>query len=186
MKIILGSKSPRRKELMEALGLNFEIRVKEVDETFPEDMEIDKIAVHIAATKCAALVSDLQPGELLICADTIVVLNDKVYGKPTNRSEAIQMLGELSGKTHTVITGVQINTMKDSESFFVKTLVTIKTLSQTEIEYYIDNHNPYDKAGSYGIQDWFGLTCVERIEGSYTNVVGLPTAELYSVLKSFI
>ncbi len=185
MKIILGSKSPRRKELLNLLGYSFELRTLDTDESFPLDLPISEIPVYIANKKAEALLPSLVENELLITADTIVVLNNEVLGKPMDAADAKEMLAKLSGKTHQVITGVCVNTLEKSVHKSVTTKVSFKDLSPSEIHFYVENYKPFDKAGSYGIQEYIGLIGIEKIEGSYTNVVGLPTAELAEMLKSF-
>jgi len=185
MKIILGSKSPRRKELLSLLGYSFEIRTLDTDESFPLSTPIGEIPILIANKKAEALIPTLKENELLITADTIVVLNDEVLGKPLNESDAREMLLKLSRNIHTVITGVCIHTKTQSIKKSVSTKVTFKELLLTDINFYIENYKPFDKAGSYGIQEYIGLIGIAKIEGSYTNVVGLPTAEVEEILKTF-
>lgn len=185
MKLVLGSKSPRRKELLGQLGYTFDIRTKETDESFPADMHFTEVAQFIAEKKSADIMLDLGDDELLICADTIVVIDDLILGKPTNREEAIEMLGQLSGRKHLVITGVVIASLEKKISFKVSTSVFFHPLSGEEIRQYVDQFKPFDKAGSYGIQEWIGCAAIQRIEGSYNNVVGLPTHEVYQALKEF-
>ncbi len=183
MKLVLGSKSPRRKELLKNMGYTFEIRVQETDESYPPDLKMEEIPIHIARQKAAALKETLQPDETLLTSDTIVVLNDEVMGKPEDRNQAMEMLTKLSGKTHQVISGLCLWSGDRELVQSVTTHVTFRTLSQATIEHYIDTYKPYDKAGAYGIQEWIGLIGVEKIEGSYTNVVGLPTTELAVLLE---
>lgn len=185
MKLILGSKSPRRKELLAGLGFDFEVRTKETDESFPAEMQPNDVALYIASKKAAELVSELTEEELLICADTVVIIDSTILGKPESREEAIGMLRALSGKTHSVITGVVLVSLKKEVRLSVATSVVFNSLGLEEIENYIDTYQPFDKAGSYGIQEWIGYAAIERIEGSYTNVVGLPTHEVYQALKQF-
>ena len=185
MKLILGSKSPRRKELLAGLGFDFEVRTKETDESFPAEMQPSDVALYIASKKAAELVSEITETELLICADTVVIIDSIILGKPESRDEAIGMLRALSGKTHTVITGVVLVSLKKEVRLSVATSVVFNSLGLEEIENYIDTYRPFDKAGSYGIQEWIGYAAIERIEGSYTNVVGLPTHEVYRALKQF-
>ena len=185
MKLILGSKSPRRKELLAGLGFDFEVRTKETDESFSSEMQPIDVALFIASKKAAELASDLTDEEILICADTVVIIDSIILGKPANREEAIEMLLGLSGRTHTVVTGVVIASLQKEIQLSVSTSVVFHTLGLEEIENYIDTYQPFDKAGSYGIQEWIGYAAIERIEGSYTNVVGLPTHEVYQALKQF-
>jgi len=184
-RIILGSNSPRRQELMTKLGLNFEVLVREVDETFPAQFRREDIAMFLARKKALAYKADVADGGIVITADTIVALDELIIGKPTDKNDAVRILKLMSGRKHSVITGVCIMSSKKSESFFVKTEVSIKMLRDNEIEYYLETENPLDKAGSYGIQDWIGMVGIEYILGSYYNVVGLPTKELYKNLLRF-
>lgn len=185
--IVLASNSPRRKELLQRLGLDFKVRtLLGVDESYPEKLRGEEIACHISAKKAAAYKAGMAPNELLITADTIVCTpNGKVLGKPANAAEAAEMLHTLSGVTHKVITGVTIVTADRTENFSVTSWVTFAQLTEEEIHYYIDNYLPFDKAGSYGIQEWIGLIAVEEIQGSFFNVMGLPVQRLYSMLKTF-
>ena len=179
--IILASKSPRRQELLTAMGLMFTVELKEVDESYDPTLSAAEIATYISAKKASAFKGD--PAHIIITADTIVAINDEILGKPENRSEAQGMLAKLSGNAHEVYTGVSISHQNQVTSFYDRTEVFCRSLTSTEIDYYIANYNPYDKAGSYGVQDWFGLVAVERIIGSYTNVMGLPTEKLYQYLS---
>lgn len=178
--IILASKSPRRQELLNLMGLNFKVELKDVDESYPETLSAPEIAVYIAEKKAKAF--NANPDEIIITADTIVAINGEILGKPQNYNEAQEMLGKLSGNKHEVYTGVSFNYKGKITSFYDKTEVFCRPLNMEEINYYIDNYQPFDKAGSYGVQDWFGLTVVERLNGSYTNVMGLPTEKLYQYL----
>ncbi len=184
-KIILGSKSPRRKELLEGLGYSFEIRTKDTDESYPLTIPYLEVAKFIALQKANALISDLKSNEIVLCADTVVIVDDQILGKPKTKSDAIQMLSQLSGKTHFVNTGVVIASNSKTVKFDVTTKVSFKSLSPKEIDYYIENYKPYDKAGSYGIQEWIGYIGVTSLEGSYFNVVGLPTFEVNQALLEF-
>lgn len=185
MKLILGSKSPRRKELLSSIGLQFEIRTKETDENYPETLPVEQIAEYIAQLKADDLIEDLQDDEILLCADTTVQIDNILLGKPKDAKEASKMLSLLSGRTHIVTTGVVIASNEMELSFSVKTEVTFKPLSMDEIEYYIEKYQPFDKAGSYGIQEWIGYIGIQKINGSYNNVVGLPTHEVYQALQKF-
>jgi septum formation protein len=184
-KIILASKSPRRRQLLEGLGVQFEVITHEVDESFPIHLRGPEIATFLARVKADAFQQELQQDEIVITADTIVWINDHVLNKPEDRSEAISMLSELSGNTHTVYTGVCIKSREKQEVFCDETLVEFRPLTQEEIEYYIDHYSPYDKAGSYGAQDWIGLTGIRSLKGSYFNVMGLPVHLLYEKLSVF-
>ena len=185
-KIILASKSPRRQQLLKEMGIEFEVRTKSVDESFPNDLKKEQVALYLCEKKANAFLGEeLNEMELLITADTIVCLGNEILNKPADRGHAIQMIEKLSGKKHEVITGICLRSAEKRKSFFVSTDVYFKKLSRKEIEYYVDNYKPYDKAGSYGIQEWIGYVGIEKIEGSYFNVVGLPTARLYEELKKF-
>lgn len=185
MKLILGSKSPRRSELLSQLGFAFEIRTKATDESFPDVLKIEEVALFVAEKKASEMRLDLKNDEVLLCADTVVVIDDQILGKPADRDEAIEMLENLSGREHNVITGVVIASREKKIGFSVTTNVVFQPLSGEEIRFYVDNFKPYDKAGSYGIQEWIGYAAIQRIEGSYNNVVGLPTHEVYQALKNF-
>lgn len=184
LNIILGSQSPRRKELLAGLDLPFTTKViLGLEETYPDTLKGEEIPVYLAEQKADAYT--LADNDLLITADTIVWLNGKVYGKPTDEEEAKNMLRALSGKTHEVITGVCLRTNQKNLSFASTTKVTFAQLTEDEIEYYIHKYHPMDKAGSYGVQEWIGYIGVEHIEGSYFNVMGLPIQRLYTALKQF-
>jgi septum formation protein len=186
MKLILGSKSPRRKELLKELGFEFEIRTKEIDESFPEQLRVEEVASFIATKKAEALMSSLENNEVLICSDTVVTIDNCILGKPDSKEHAIQMLSQLSGRTHQVITGVYIASLEKNMAFSVQTNVQFHPLSGSMIKYYVDTYQPMDKAGAYGIQEWIGHVAIKRIEGSYNNVVGLPTHETYLALQEFL
>ncbi|GGF99389.1 Maf-like protein [Pontibacter amylolyticus] len=180
--ILLASNSPRRKELLAGLGIHFEVRVKEVNEDFPEHLQRAQVAEFLASHKADAYTADLQ-NEVLITADTIVCLGERILNKPADASEAFAMLRALSGTHHEVITGVCILTKNSKTIFHDATRVYFKKLSDEEINYYIEHYQPFDKAGAYGIQEWIGKIGIEKIEGSYFNVVGLPVQKLYTYLK---
>lgn len=184
-RIILGTNSPRRIELFKQLGLPYEVIKKEIDESYPEQFRREDIAMFLARKKSLAFKSDVADGGIVITADTIVALDELIIGKPKTLADAEHTLRLMSGRKHSVITGVAIMSAKKSESFFVKTEVSFKTLRANEIEYYLATENPLDKAGAYGIQDWIGLIGIEYILGSYYNVVGLPTKELYENMLRF-
>lgn len=183
--IILASQSPRRKELLKQLDLPFEVRTKDIDESFPSTFRPEAAAVYIAEKKANSFLNQLD-NELLIAADTLVSIHEEILGKPKDSDDAFRMLRLLSGNVHEVITGVALLHHKKIYSFFEKTLVYFKDLTDEEITYYIKTYQPFDKAGAYGIQEWIGMIGVERIEGSYTNVVGLPTARLHHELHTFL
>lgn len=183
MKIILASNSPRRKELLNQLGLDFEVRVmKGIDESYPDNLPSKDVAEFIASKKSSAYL--IASDELLITADTIVVVGQDILGKPHDREDACRMLREISGKTHHVITGVCIRTAVKQSRFSVSTDVRFKNLSDGEIDFYVDHFKPYDKAGAYGIQEWIGLVGVESISGSFYNVMGLPVQRIYEELTA--
>ena len=180
--IILASNSPRRKELLAGLDLPFEIEViPGIAETYPRHLPVDQIPVYIAAEKAAAY--DIRNNDLLITADTVVVLGNEVMGKPKDAHEACSMLRQLSGHTHSVITGVCLTTANQQRQFAVTTEVTFKELTDEEITYYVEKYNPIDKAGAYGIQEWIGYIGVTGLKGSYFNVMGLPVQRIYEELK---
>ncbi|MFY7971497.1 MAG: Maf-like protein [Flavobacteriales bacterium] len=182
-KIVLASKSPRRQELLRGLGVDFELRTKEVEEDFPTHLKGAEIALYLANKKGDAFLADLGPHELVITADTIVWVEDRVLNKASNKAEAQAMLRMLSGKTHEVITGVCLSTTKHRLAFTDTTEVTFATLSDEEIDFYIDHYQPFDKAGAYGIQEFIGYIGVTQLKGSYFNVVGLPIQRVYEGLK---
>ena len=185
-KVILASGSPRRHELLEGLGIDFKVEIiKDIDESYPENIPAKETSLYIARKKAEAYKSLTDSGHLVITADTVVVCNETVLGKPSNEEEAVKMLKLLSGKTHQVITGVAISTKEKTESFAVTTDVKFSAISDEEIYYYIDKYKPFDKAGAYGIQEWIGYIGVEYISGSYYNVMGLPIQRLYRELKKF-
>lgn len=183
--IILGSQSPRRKELLANLGLEFTQRSLDADESYPKDLRSKEVAEYLSRKKAAAGLATLQKNEMLITSDTTVVLGKKILNKASNEKEAAQMLRELSAKKHKVISGVCLSTKEKAISFSVTTKVYFKKLSKEEIEYYIANYQPFDKAGAYGIQEWIGMIGVKKIKGSYYNVMGLPLKELYEELRKF-
>ena len=184
-RIILGSGSPRRMELMQKAGFSVEVMVSNADENFDENMELADVAEMLAVRKAQDLLAHIGSDDVLVTADSVVILNGKIYNKPTNRSEAISMLTELSGQAHEVITGVCICFEHKLQSFSEKTIVSFSELTESEIQDYVDHCAPYDKAGAYGIQEWIGMIAAERIEGSYYNVVGLPVQMLYRELIKF-
>lgn len=183
IKIILASNSPRRKELLGGLGVDFEVKVlKGVDESYPESLPSTDVAEYIAAEKAAAYT--VKDDELLITADTVVIVGRDILGKPADAADACGMLRELSGKTHQVVTGVCLTTCKEQRRFSVTTDVTFKQLSDAEINYYVDKYKPYDKAGAYGIQEWIGYIGVTALSGSYYNVMGFPVQRVYEELTT--
>lgn len=184
-KIILASKSPRRQELLKGLGLDFEIRTKDVDETFPSTLEPLKVPAFLAEKKADAFFAELNQNEILITSDTLVFIENEILEKPLSFEDAQKMLRKISGKTHTVITAVCISTLNKRVVFSDQTNVTFSNLTNDEIDFYITNYKPYDKAGSYGAQDWIGLVGIKKLEGSYFTVMGLPVHRLYQELKEF-
>ncbi|MFA5555782.1 MAG: Maf-like protein [Flavobacteriaceae bacterium] len=183
-KLILASGSPRRQQFFKDLNLDFEIRLKEVEETYPEHLKASEVTDFLARLKASAF--HLQKNEILVTSDTIVWLDEKVLGKPKNYEEAFVILQKLSGNTHQVITSVCLKSSKKTKVFNTTTKVTFSELTHEMIQFYLKNYKPFDKAGAYGIQEWIGLVGIEKIEGSYTNVVGLPTQEFYKELLCFI
>lgn len=184
--IVLASNSPRRKELLQRMGVNFKVRTLfGIDESYPDSLRGEDIVCYISRNKAKAYQSSMAPNELLITADTIVYVDGEVMGKPKNAEQAKEMLHKLSGKTHQVITGVTIVTAKRTENFGVTSQVKFTNITDEDINFYVDNYLPFDKAGAYGIQEWIGIVAVEEIKGSYFNVVGLPVQRLYQKLKTF-
>lgn len=185
--LLLASKSPRRQYLLKELGLDFEVRTKEVDESFPDNLKAQEIPLYLCEKKATAFDEELKDNTIVITADTIVWLpqTNEVLNKPENFDDAVRMLKLLSGKMHEVYTGVCLKSKHKTKSFYALTKVYFKPLTLQEIEFYINNYQPFDKAGSYGAQDWIGLVAVEKIEGTYFNVMGLPVKELYEELLKF-
>lgn len=184
--IILASGSPRRQQFFKDMDLSYSIRLKEIEEIYPDGLQGSEITNYLAELKANAFEKELDTNDLLITSDTIVWLNESAIGKPTDADDAFNMLQKLSNKTHEVITSVCIKSIAKTEVFHCSTKVTFGTLSDEAIRYYLDQYQPFDKAGSYGIQDWIGLIGISKIEGSYTNVVGLPTELLYQKLLSYV
>lgn len=180
-KIILSSNSPRRKELLAGLDIPFEVKVLSgIDESYPEGLGVEEIPQYIAMEKAAAY--DIAEDEIVITADTVVVLGDAILGKPVDESDAKNMLRALSGNTHRVVTGVCITSVDKQRKFSVVSEVTFKVLSDVEIDYYVNRYRPFDKAGAYGIQEWIGYVGVTSLKGSYFNVMGLPVQRIYEEL----
>lgn len=185
-KIILASASPRRKKLMEDMGIDFEVHTKKIKEVFPSSYSPIEVAKYLCELKSDAFYDDeLLPNKLIITSDTLVAIDDEILGKPMSRKIAEETLIKLSGRKHTVVTGVCLRTANKKSSFTVSTDVFFMKLSPEEIDYYITNFMPFDKAGAYGIQEWLGHIAIEKIEGSYFNVMGLPTHKLYEELLKF-
>jgi septum formation protein len=185
-RIILASQSPRRQQMMRELGLKFDVVIKDYTETYPEGLDGRSIAEYISHQKAISFRGELSDNEIVITADTIVWCNKKILGKPRDFNEAAYMLEEISGNTHEVITGVTLFSNSKEKTFSVSSKVTFDPLSGDEIDFYISNYRPYDKAGAYGIQEWIGLVACSSIEGSYFNVVGLPVRTLYKELQDFV
>ena len=183
--IILASKSPRRQQLLNDLGLEFTVQSLDISEKFPEGLSMTEVPVYLAELKANAFLSLLKENQLVITADTIVWLDGKVLNKPANHDEGFRMLKDLSGKKHQVVTGVCLLTSEKRISFYSSTDVWFKELSDNEIQFYLENYRPYDKAGAYGIQEWIGYIGISRIEGSFFNVMGLPVQNVYEHLRTF-
>jgi len=183
--LVLGSASPRRQALLKEAGFTFEVITSDIEEDFDENLKAHEIPLFLSKLKANHLIKNLSNHKILITADTIVWHNHKALNKPIDFNDAIRMLTALSGQQHEVFTGVSITSHQKQVSFYVRTAVTFKTLSQEEIEFYVSNFKPFDKAGAYGAQDWIGLVAVEKIDGSYFNVMGLPVKELFEHLKEF-
>ena len=182
--IVLASKSPRRQSLVKEMGFPFELRTKEVEENYPADIPSEQVPVYLAELKSTPLLKSLKDNEILLTSDTVVILNDTILGKPKDTSDAQQMLKTLSGKSHKVVTGVCLTSSSHSISFAETTIVHFSSLTENEINYYIEKYQPFDKAGAYGIQEWIGAIGIHKIEGCYYNVMGLPVNKIYSVLKN--
>lgn len=183
-KVILASGSPRRQQFFKELDLDFEIKIKEVEEIYPDTLQGVEITNYLAKLKSAAFDNDIQPNEIIVTSDTIVWLDNKALGKPKDKQDAFLMLQSMAGKTHEVITSVCFKTINKIDILNCVTRVTFNPISDAEILFYIDNYQPFDKAGAYGIQEWIGLMAIAKIEGSYTNVVGLPTDLVYRYLSN--
>ena len=182
--IVLASNSPRRRELLAGLGFPFEVRVLEgIDESYPQDLPVSEVALYIAGKKAEAYRQAITDNELIITADTVVIVGDEILGKPVDEADAVRMLRELSGRTHQVMTGVCLLNSEHESRFAVTTDVTFKTLTDEEIQYYVTHYKPFDKAGAYGIQEWIGYIGVTGLHGSYYNVMGLPVQRIYSELQ---
>lgn len=185
--IVLASKSPRRRELLEQLAVPFIVRNNvDVKEDIPSQLPLNQVPQYLALKKAGPLLASLADHEILITSDTIVCQDNNIMGKPADRQDAIDMLSRLSGGSHLVITGVACVSTKNQHTFTATTKVFFRPLEMDEIEYYVDNFKPYDKAGAYGIQEWIGHAAVERIEGSYFNVMGLPVQMLYTELVNLL
>ena len=186
-RLILASASPRRRELLAACDLEFTLAEKfECEERYPADLEADKVAEYLSQLKSNAYPHALGEKDILLTADTVVILGDKILGKPHSEEEAVEMISSLSGATHKVVTGVTLRTAKQTISFSAESLVSFRTLEAEEVRYYVEKYRPLDKAGAYGIQEWIGYIGIEGIEGSFYNVMGLPVQRLYATLKELI
>ncbi len=186
-RLILASQSPRRRQLLTDAGIEFELAPRfECEESFPDDMPAAEVAEYLSNLKSEAYPEPLDEKDILLTADTVVIACDRILGKPADRAEAIEMITMLSGSDHEVVTGVTLRTAERVKRFSVSSKVRFRTLMQEEIEYYVDTYKPFDKAGSYGIQEWIGYVGIEGIEGSFYNVMGLPVQRLYCELGEFI
>ena len=186
-RLILASASPRRRELLADCDLDFVLAEKfECEECYPADLEAEKVAEYLSQLKSNAYPHPLCEDDILLTADTVVILGDKILGKPHSEAQAIEMISSLSGATHKVVTGVTLRTLSQTISFSAESLVSFRSLEAEEIRYYVEKYRPLDKAGAYGIQEWIGYIGIEGIEGSFYNVMGLPVQRLYSALKELI
>ena len=186
-RLILASASPRRRELLADCDLDFVLAEKfECEECYPADLAAEKVAEYLSQLKSNAYPHPLCEGDILLTADTVVILGDKILGKPHSEAEAIEMISSLSGATHKVVTGVTLRTMEQTISFSAESLVTFRQLDAEEVSYYVEKYRPMDKAGAYGIQEWIGYIGIEGIEGSFYNVMGLPVQRLYTTLKELV
>ncbi len=183
--LILASKSPRRAELLRGLGLDFSVSTKTTEETYPDELPLEEVAGFLSKKKVEAFKNNLKPNDLVITADTVVILEGRILGKPKDKQEAFEMLAALSGSEHQVITGVSLMDNKKKITFQDVVKVYFNTLSNEEIYHYINNSKPFDKAGAYGIQEWIGYVAVQRIEGSFYTVMGLPVHRVYQELKKW-
>lgn len=184
--IILNSRSPRRKRLLEDMGFNICVVKTQTEESYPENLAIEEIPVFLAEKKGRAYTEQIREKEILLSSDTMVFLDNEALGKPQSKQEAIAMLQKLSGRKHCVVSGCNLRTEDKSISFYEKTNVFFKSLSSQEIEYYVNKYEPLDKAGAYGIQEWIGMIGIEKIEGDFYNVMGLPTVTLFQKLKEIL
>ena len=186
-RLILASASPRRRELLAACDLDFVLAEKfECEEHYPADLSTEKVAEYLSQLKSNAYPHTLVEGDILLTADTVVILDNKILGKPHSEAEAIEMLASLSGATHKVITGVTLRTTSRTVSFSSESLVSFRRLDEEEIRYYVEHYHPLDKAGAYGIQEWIGYTAIEGLQGSFYNVMGLPVQKVCTLLKEMV
>lgn len=184
-RMVLGSQSPRRQQLLKGLELDFDIVTADLDETFDSGLKKQEIPLFLSQEKSRAIQQKLQGNYLLITCDTVVWVNDEVMNKPVSVEDATRMLNILSGNTHEVFTGVTLTSAQHTVSFYDRTQVYFKTLDEKEIAHYIERYKPFDKAGSYGVQEWIGYVAIEKIDGCFFNVMGLPLSKLYAELKGF-
>ncbi len=184
-KLVLASKSPRRKQLLAEAGFEFDVKTKEVDESYPPELDVYKVAEYIALKKAAACQEFLVEDTIALAADTTVIQGDQLFGKPKDRDDAIRILKLLSGTTHDVVTGVCLFTADKQESFSRTSTVHLDPMTLEEIEFYVDTYEPYDKAGAYGVQEWIGHCKISKIEGTYTNIMGLPVEGVYKALQNW-
>ncbi len=185
--LLLASQSPRRRELLTGCGLPYTLAPKyEVEETYPADLPAEQVPAYLSRLKSEGMPRPLTEKEILLTADTVVIAEGRILGKPHDREEALTMLRTLSGRSHTVITGVTLRSHQKSETFSARSEVFFRALSEEELAWYVDTYSPYDKAGSYGIQEWIGYAGIERIEGSFYNVMGLPIQRVYVELEKFL
>ena len=183
--IILASKSPRRSQLLELSGIPFTIKAKDVDESYPADMNVEEVAPFLAKKKAQASIELIGTDDILLTADSVVILNGKIYEKPKDYDDAFRILNELSGSVHTVITGVCMLSQNKERVFSGVSKVHVEAMSKEEIEYYINTYQPFDKAGAYGVQEWVGTCKISKIEGTYTNIMGLPVNLIYKELMEW-
>jgi septum formation protein len=183
--IILASTSPRRSQLLKEAGFQFEVKTKDVEETYPPELPIDEVAGFLARKKATAAQDFIQNDEIIIAADSVVILDGVIYGKPRDYDDAFQMLRKLSGQLHRVITGVCLLSSSNEKVFSAESQVQIEAMSDAEIDFYVQKYKPYDKAGSYAVQEWIGLCKISRIEGTFTNIMGLPVDLVYRELMDF-
>jgi len=184
-RIVLASRSPRRKQLLEWAEIDFDVIVHETDESYPADLPVEKVPVHIARNKALAVGKTLDPGRMVVAADTVVVLNNEIIGKPVDRAEAIRILTRLSGKKHLVITGVVMMRNGRERALSDSTEVWFHELTPAQIEFYVDNYKPYDKAGAYAIQEWIGVVGIRAIHGDFYNVMGFPVSRVLKELDNW-
>lgn len=183
--IVLASQSPRRKQLLEMAEVDFVVMVSDTDESFPEGMPVSEVPVFVAEQKAEVILAQVEENSIVIAADTIVVIEDEIIGKPKDREEAVSHLSKLSGKKHQVITGVFVGNNKRQETYAEITEVEFHTLTKEQIEFYVDKYKPYDKAGAYAIQEWIGVVGIKKINGDYYNVMGLPISRVLNSLKAY-